>query len=106
MIFCSTATTREQWFSRGLVALFAPLLIVSLVVLTALALGKLFSFLVSREDAVAFTCSTVYPNNGLSIAFALAFFAGQAPVLLPCVLMTVPMIWGVSVVGRVIPVVK
>jgi predicted Na+-dependent transporter len=103
MVFAATAATREQWLSLGFLALATPMALVFAATAAFLLCGVALSRVLSREDAVAFACSAVYMNNGLCVAFALAFFPGLPGMILPGVLMTIPMVLGISLVGRAIP---
>ena len=104
LIFLATTATRERWFEQGLNGLLRVLLLVSAISLGFLAVGALGGRVLGREDAVAFGCNAVYVNNGLAVAYALAFYPERAGVVLPCILITVPMVWVIGWVGRVVPV--
>ncbi|MCA9642237.1 MAG: bile acid:sodium symporter [Polyangiaceae bacterium] len=103
LIFLATSATRARWFEQGLSGLLAVLVMVSLTSLAFLGTGALAGRIMGREDAVAFGCNCVYVNNGLAVAYALAFYPERPGVVLPCILITVPMVWVIGWVGRAIP---
>jgi hypothetical protein len=78
----------------------APLLLTAFAAVIALAFALLLRRSVPGPAVTAFACGALYMNNGLSIAYATRFHAGDAHVILPCVLMQVPMVAGVVLWGR------
>lgn len=103
LIFLATTATRARWFEQGLGGFLRVLGAVSVTSLAFLGAGALAGRFMSREDAVAFGCNAVYVNNGLAVAYALAFYPERTGVVLPCILITVPMVWVIGWVGRVVP---
>ncbi|MGE0323487.1 MAG: bile acid:sodium symporter [Polyangiaceae bacterium] len=103
LIFLATTATRTRWFEQGVSGLLGVLGMVSVASVAFLATGALAGRVLRRDDAVAFGCNCVYVNNGLAVAYALAFYPERAGVVLPCILITVPMVWVIGWVGRVIP---
>jgi bile acid:Na+ symporter, BASS family len=85
---------------------FEALVVVSALVVVFLGAGYAMSRRLPRGDGVAFSCSLVYVNNGLALAFGSIFFANRPEVLLPTVLVTIPMVWGVALVPSLVPSVQ
>lgn len=102
LIYVATAATRQAWLDAGPVGLVAPLLAVTAVCALALLAARILGGWLGRRAAIAMACGSIYVNNGLAVAFGLAFFSDRPQIALTCILSTVPMVWFVSLVGRVL----
>jgi len=102
MIFLSVASNRVSWSTSSWGMIGVGLLAVCAMSAAFLMIGWLHRASLGRSEAVAITCNCVYMNNGLGMAFASAFFADEAQMILPSVLMQVPMVIGVANVGKVV----
>lgn len=96
----SVLVNRDLWAAWHPAQLLAPLALVCLLSVGILTLGWWVQRLIGAHDAMAFACGCAYMNNGLSIAFAVAFFHDDPTMILPSVLMQIPMIGSVALIGR------
>lgn len=102
LILLATSATRARWFEGGGAAVAQVLLSVSLACAIFLGAGSLLGRVLPQGDAVGFTCNAVYVNNGLAVAYALAFYPERGAVVLPAILITVPMVWAIGFARRVV----
>jgi predicted Na+-dependent transporter len=99
LVFVAVVVNRPSWAHLPATQLLLPLLLVTLTTLIYAGGAWLVSRPLPRADAVAFICTAVYMNNGLAVAFATRFHAGDAHMLLPAILTQVPMMAAVAVLG-------
>ncbi len=100
LITVSIAGNRQAWAGWTAQRMLAPLLLVCAASCYFILASRLMRVWLGRERGVSMACSTVYMNNGLSLAVAIQFFPGDAHLLLPSVLMQVPMVIGVMLAAR------
>lgn len=99
LVFVSAAANRHHWASWGAAELVQPLALICLSTAVTAACCWPFTTLLVRAEAVSFACSSVYMNNGLAVALAVAFYQGDPHLLLPAILVQFPMIAAVAIIG-------
>jgi predicted Na+-dependent transporter len=99
LVFVSAAANRHHWAAWGVADFAQPLALISLSTAVTACCCWPFTALLVRAEAVSFACSSVYMNNGLAVALAVAFYQGDPHLLLPAILVQFPMIAAVALIG-------
>jgi predicted Na+-dependent transporter len=99
MIFVSVSCNRGAWATMSVGELATPLALGCLVNALGFAIGMCSRLVVARGEAIAFTCGEIWINNGITLAFASQFFAGDARIILPSVLIQVPIVASMAFYG-------
>jgi predicted Na+-dependent transporter len=99
LVFTSAAANREHWAGWSAAELVQPLALICLSTVVSACCCLPFTALLARAEAVSFACSSVYMNNGLAVALAVAFYQGDPRLLLPAILVQIPMIAAVALIG-------
>lgn len=99
LAFAAIAVNRHAWADWPLSRMPLPLLLACIAVAVTVAGSWLVARWLRPGDAIAFACGVLYLNNGLAVAFATRFFHGQAEMVLPAALMTIPMVTAMAISG-------
>ncbi len=86
LVFVSAAANRHHWATWAATDFAEPLALICLSTLVTVGCCWPFTRLLARAEAVSFACSSVYMNNGLAVALAVAFYQGVPRLLLPAIL--------------------
>lgn len=99
LTFVAVASNRQAWQHWSSGALVEPLVLVCCISVVGFAAGQGSRLFLDRAQAIAFSCGELWVNNGLAIALASAYYAGQAHLILPAVLMQIPIIASIALYG-------
>jgi predicted Na+-dependent transporter len=99
IIFVSVSSNRHAWDSWSSAALVLPLALGCLINAVGFAIGMCSRAVLARGESIAFTCGEIWVNNGITLAFASQFFAGDAHMILPSVLIQVPIVASMALYG-------
>jgi predicted Na+-dependent transporter len=99
LVFVSAAANRHHWATWGAAEFVQPLALICLSTAVTACCCWPFTVLLARAEAVSFACSSLYMNNGLAVALAVAFYQGDPHLLLPAILVQFPMIAAVAIIG-------
>ncbi len=100
LIFVAVVVNRTSWEGIPLKTISIPLGLTTLAI-CIFALGSwLQGRFLEQRDAIAFMCTVVYMNNGLAVAYASKFHAGDPYILLPAIMVQFPMMAGIVFVSR------
>ncbi len=99
LVFVSVAPNRDTWSEVPPAALWMPFALTFAASALFIACGLVSRLMLARADAVSFGCACIYMNNGLAVAFAVAFYPGNAHMLLPSIMMQIPMMGSTALYG-------
>jgi BASS family bile acid:Na+ symporter len=100
LVFIGVASNRTAWQDFPFSDFATPVALATMVCLLGFAIGMTSRLMLQRAESIAFTCGEIWLNNGLAVAFASQFFAGEARMILPAVLMQVPIVATMALYGR------
>jgi predicted Na+-dependent transporter len=100
LVFIGVASNRKAWEAFPIADFATPVALATMVCLLGFAIGMTSRLVLRRAESISFTCGEIWLNNGLAVAFASQFFAGEPRMILPAVLMQVPIVATMALYGR------
>lgn len=100
LIFVVVAANREAYANLPWTGLIPPLALCSMASGVAFASAWLLRGRLPLPAVTAYACGAIYVNNGLAMAYANRFHAGDAHIFLPAMLLQFPMLLLTALWGR------